>query len=178
MMKITEIGHLLLDTYITKEDTLIDMTLGNGNDSLYFINKVKHIVAFDIQELAIINSKKLLKDYQNITYILDNHANIDKYDIKYDYAIYNLGYLPKSNKKIKTNCFDTIKSLEILIKNNIKAILLTIYEGHEEGLIESNEIIKYLKDIKNYDLLKISLENEFKNKPPYVLFLKNKMTCN
>lgn len=177
MMKITEIGHIILDKYITKDDTLIDMTLGNGNDSLYFIEKVKHIYGFDIQELAINNSKKLLKEYTNITYILDNHGNIDKYNIKYDYAIYNLGYLPNSDKIIKTNYLDTIKSLDILIKNNIKGILLTIYVGHEEGLIESNKIINYLKNITNYDLLKISLENNFKNKPPYILFLKNKMTC-
>lgn len=174
MIKITQIGHLILNNYINKDTILLDMTLGNGYDSLYFINKVKHIYAFDIQQIAINNSKILLKDYTNITYILDNHSNIDKYNISYDYALYNLGYLPKYNKDITTNYIDTLKSISYLINNNIKGILITIYPGHKQGLLEEEYILKYIKSLNNYDILKSNLENNFKNKSPYIIFLKRK----
>lgn len=174
MIKITNIGHLILNQYISKKDTLIDMTLGNGFDSLYYIDKVKHIYAFDIQKIAIDNSKKLLNNYNNITYILDNHSNLGNYDLKYDFAIYNLGYLPNYDKSIKTNYIDTINSLKILLKNKIKGILLTIYVGHEEGKVESEKIMEFIKDIPDYEILRLSLENKFKTNPPYILFLKRK----
>jgi len=46
--------------YITKNDYVIDMTIGNGYDTLFLCNNAKFVFGFDIQKEAINNTNKLL----------------------------------------------------------------------------------------------------------------------
>lgn len=98
---------------ITKpSDIWIDMTAGNGHDTLTLCQLVKQVYSIDIQPIAINNSKILCQNYQNIEYIIDDHQFIDKYvNIPINGTIYNLGYLPKYDHTIKTNSLTTVNSL-------------------------------------------------------------------
>ena len=134
-------------------DIAIDMTVGNGNDTLSLSKLVSKgfVYGFDIQEVAINNTKKLLdkNNISNYKLFNDSHENIDKYldnlKGKISLILFNLGYLPNGNKNITTNSKSTVKALikSIDMLNNKGIILIVIY-SHEEGKKEEKEIKNYL----------------------------------
>lgn len=158
----------------------VDMTAGNGYDSKFILDELDpdKLFAFDIQERAKKATYDLLGQKDNFEFILDSHANIDKY-IKddLDLVIYNLGYLPKGDKNITTKADSTIKSLEkvlILLKKNGK-VVMTIYPGHKEGLIESKRLDDFLGTLsyKEFTVLKMDYINKVNNPPYCVVIAKN-----
>ena len=60
-------NKILNDTYTTA----IDFTMGNGNDTLTLSKVSKKVYSFDIQELALKNTKELIKGINNVELILD-----------------------------------------------------------------------------------------------------------
>lgn len=175
--KITELGHLLIKDYLKPSKIAIDMTLGNGFDSLYLAKQVKEVHAFEIQEQGIINSKKLFAE-NNINNVIihhESHINIDKLEFEYQIAIFNLGYLPGSDKTITTQYNTTILALEKLLnKSSIEVILLVVYPGHENGYIESIELNKYINNINNsFRVIKLNILNATKQ-APYIILIEKK----
>ena len=125
MKKAIEFAHDVLINKISTQDIFVDMTMGNGNDTLFLCKIAKFVYAFDIQQIALDNTKKKLidNDLSNYSLILDTHENIDLY-IKESVKgfIYNLGYLPTGDKNITTLYTSTINSLK-------KALLLLKEKG-------------------------------------------------
>lgn len=170
--------EFFMKNYIDNVKIAVDMTVGNGVDSknILEILEPKKLYCFDIQEEALYNSKKLLNKFSNYELILDNHRNFDKYvKENVDFAIYNLGYLPRGNKNITTNAVDVEKSLKKLLDklNKSGIIFITFYIGHLCGQIESLEISKFLKNLdqKKFTVLKFLFENQ-RNNPPYVIMIQ------
>ena len=71
--------HKYIRPLVSKEDLCVDMTSGNGNDTLLLAQLTERVIAFDISAEAIRRSKERLKDYDNVEFINDNHINVDKY---------------------------------------------------------------------------------------------------
>lgn len=151
----------------------VDATIGNGHDTLKFLKKFKNgfVYGFDIQEIAIKNTEKLLQenDFSNYKLILDGHENIDNYVKKADLIMFNTGYLPKSDKKIKTNKETTLKALEksISILNNNGIIFFVQYIGHEGSFEEAQVVDEFFKSLnqKNYRVIKTQFFNQINNPP-------------
>lgn len=141
--------HKYISSLIHKNDVCVDMTLGNGNDSLLLCKLSKKVYGIDINNEAIYRSKEKLNDFNNIIYINDNHTNIDKYvKEKVKLAIFNLGYLPHSNSKNTTVPQDTLtafKKIYNLLDNN-GYIVITFYFGQENGKDEFYLLDKYFYD--------------------------------
>lgn len=143
--------HKYLKPLINDESICVDMTAGNGNDTLFLSNLAKKVYAFDISNIAIKNTKEKVKNKNNVILIHDNHTNIDSYineDI--DFVIYNLGYLPNYDIKSITNKDDTLNSFikaYRLLKNNAY-IVITFYLAHEGGKDEYYLLDKYINDNK------------------------------
>ena len=78
MKKILDYAHSLLQSFVNQDDECIDMTIGNGNDTLFLARIAKHVYGFDIQKEAIeITQQKLKKEsLSNVTLFCDSHANI------------------------------------------------------------------------------------------------------
>ena len=119
--------------YLLKDDMVaVDMTMGNGNDTFFLASKVKEVFAFDIQKEAIEHTMQRCALFNNIHYILDDHANIRKYVNNADIVLFNLGYLPYSDKPIITKSDSTIKAIkeayDILKTGGYMSII--IYRGH------------------------------------------------
>ena len=176
MDKIIEFAHKLLKEKLKKTDVAIDMTLGNGYDSLFLAPLVEKVYAFDIQEQAIIQAKQTLKDVHNVIYIHQGHENVDKYVFqKVKGIIFNLGYLPKGYKQICT----TAKTTLIALKKAIRLLdvggicVLVFYPGHREGKIEAQEVGEYLQtlDQKEFDIIKYEFINQI-NMPPFLIALE------
>ncbi|MEB3011774.1 class I SAM-dependent methyltransferase [Parvimonas sp. D2] len=170
--------EFFMKNYISEIKVAVDMTVGNGFDSknILEILQPKKLYCFDIQKEALENSKILLEKYSNCELILENHKNFYKYvKENIDFAIYNLGYLPKGDKYITTNAEDVEESLKKLLEklNSKGVIFITFYIGHSAGQIESLEISKFLQNLnqKEYTILKFTFENQ-KNNPPYVVMIQ------
>lgn len=71
--------HKYIKGIIAKQDEVVDMTMGNGFDTLFLCGLSKKVYSFDINKQAIINTQERVKDYDNVSLILDNHINVDKY---------------------------------------------------------------------------------------------------
>lgn len=169
---IVKLSHSILKSNLNKSDIALDLTLGNGYDTLFLSDIVKKVYSFDIQEIAINNSKLLLKNKNNITIILDSSENFLNYCKNPTCALFNLGYLPNGNKNITTTHITTINTLDKLLNvNSIKIIVIVVYPGHNEGMLESIKLNKYLYNIMNFNVFKITqhIDND---KKPYIFLLK------
>ena len=187
MKSILNYSHHLLEEIIEPGETVIDATCGNGNDTLFLsklVGEFGEVIAFDIQEQAIDNTDQLLMDNNctNVSLVLDSHANIDNYLIKeleenIGGAIFNLGYLPKSDKTIITEGESTIKAINTILNYLKKGgrIILVVYYGHEGGEEEKNTILKHVisLDQKKYSVLQYGFINQ-KNNPPFIIAIQKK----
>lgn len=139
--------------YLLKDDMVaVDMTMGNGNDTFFLVSKVKEVFAFDIQKEAIEHTMQRCALFNNIHYILDDHANIRKYVNNADIVLFNLGYLPYSDKPIITKSDSTIKAIkeayDILKTGGYMSII--IYRGHKGGLYEYHAV---MQTISKYNII-------------------------
>lgn len=138
---------------VTTKDYVVDMTIGNGFDTLYLANTSKHVFGFDIQKLAINNTTNLLENnnIKNYTLFLSSHVNINT--LLHDYTnnikliLFNLGYLPCGDKTITTNHLTTlnalINSLNMLSKDGL---ILIVFYPHPEGKKEEQVVLNYLNN--------------------------------
>lgn len=178
MKRPVEFAHTLLENSVNEGDVLIDATCGNGNDTLFLAKltgKNGVVYAFDIQEEAINRSKELTINYEQVKYFLDSHAKLDDYineSETLDGAIFNLGYLPKSDKTIITLADSTIKAITSMLKilNKGKRIVIVIYHGHEGGKEEKNAVLDFVQTLsqKEFAVLQYGFINQ-KNNPPFVI---------
>jgi len=184
---IINFSHHLLEESVKKGETVIDATCGNGNDTLFLsklVGENGQVLAFDIQEQAIQNAEQLITDHQrgNVSFILDSHAHASDYVSpemkgKIGGAIFNLGYLPKSDKSIITQGHSTITAidtmLQLLKKNGL--IVIVVYHGHEGGKEEKETILKHISNLdqKHYQVLRYGFINQ-KNNPPFILAIQKK----
>ena len=162
----------IMSENIKSNDIVIDATCGNGYDTLFLSKLSNKVYALDIQDKAINNTKKLVKD---AVVIKDSHSNINKYFKEKTVSLinFNLGYLPNGDKSITTNYKTTIEAInKSLILLNLKGIILiTIYPGHKEGLKESVQIKKYLN---KYQIIYHEYHNTINSKAPYLIEIKKK----
>lgn len=168
---ITDMAHDLILSNVDENSIIVDATCGNGHDTLFLAERVKQVHAFDIQKQAILNTKELTKNYSNIKFHEISHEFITSEVEDYDGVIFNLGYLPGSDKSIKTTDRTTINALNELHKKQVGFVLMVVYPGHSEGEMELSAIQSWLKrKALEYEL--IELPYETKNKAPLIFFWK------
>lgn len=175
---IIELVHLLITNHVNLNTIVIDATLGNGHDTNFLAPKVKHVFGFDVLEPAIINSKQRNEEFNNITYILDSHANFDKHiDVNVDLILYNLGYLPGFDKEYTTMASSTLESITsgLNLLNKHGKMIITIYIGHDNGKVESTQIEEFATNLNKFefDVMKHQLINK-DNFPPYIIEITKK----
>ena len=77
-----QFSHEMILSVNLEGGIFIDATAGNGHDTLFLeqhIEKGSKILAFDIQEQAILQTRQLLQNHDfehKVTFILDSHAQI------------------------------------------------------------------------------------------------------
>ncbi len=156
----------------------VDMTCGNGNDTLFLSELAEEVIAFDIQEIAIENTRKLLEknSRENVRFIGESFENIAKYTDEVDVVMYNLGYLPDGDKSIVSTADITVNSinevLKILSSGGIVSIMC--YVGHEAGEEEKIAVETLIKDLDNkrYEVLKFEPINKINPPILYILIKK------
>lgn len=168
-VKITEIAHQILEKCINPISIIIDATCGNGNDTLFLCQRVLHVHAFDIQSQAIKNTKELTKSYPNVTFHHTSHEHLAELIPNFDGVIFNLGYLPNSDKSIQTDHITVIHTLGLIHAKQQGFVLIVAYPGHLEGFKESIAITTWLdKNQIRYDIIKTPQVTE--KEPPFIFF--------
>ncbi|QQK77417.1 class I SAM-dependent methyltransferase [Salicibibacter cibarius] len=179
-------AHHLLEKTVTRGDTVVDATTGNGHDTVFLANQVGAfgcVVGFDIQYKAIQNTRNRLKNEQldtNVELIEDSHASIEETLKRKGYAapkaaIFNLGYLPGSDKSLTTNSESTITAINQLlnIMPSKGLIALVIYHGHEEGKKERDALLSFTSSLDQDKVLVARYEfSNRNNHPPFLLALE------
>lgn len=172
-------SHQLLKEIVTEGDHVIDATMGNGNDTLFLaelVGSTGHVYAFDIQEQALQNTHDKTSDYsERTTLYLAGHETIEEKispDQPIKAAIFNLGYLPKSDKQIVTLPETTKQAMSSILKRLTIGgrMIIVIYYGHEGGESEKNEVLQYCQALpqEKFSVLNYQFINQ-KNNPPILL---------
>ncbi|MFD1020568.1 class I SAM-dependent methyltransferase [Thalassobacillus hwangdonensis] len=186
-MKILEYSHQLLAEVIKRGDVVVDGTCGNGHDTLFLSELVGPsgvVYGFDIQEEAIENTKEKLNNasFSNVQLFHDSHAKADTlitedHALRMKGAIFNLGYLPGSDKSIVTTPDSTLTALQSLLYmlQSGGRIVLVVYHGHEGGTEEKDALLEMVENLdqKHYDVLQYGFINQ-RNAPPFIIAIEKK----
>ena len=145
---LTQWSHHLWEALLPKGATVIDATCGSGHDTLFLARRAKYVVAYDIQEEAIERTRERLKEARlsNVDLHLACHTTIET---PAHLIVYNLGYLPGSDKTVTTDLTTTMQSLEKATKLLLPggAISLMCYDGHEAGRVETEALMRWAKKL-------------------------------
>ncbi|MCL2569931.1 MAG: class I SAM-dependent methyltransferase [Firmicutes bacterium] len=169
-----EFGHGLLAEIINQGDIVIDATMGNGHDTVFLAGLTKNVFAFDVQEDAIKNTQeKLTQAGLQANLIKNGHEDIDKYisgEVKA--AIFNLGYLPGSDKSVITLPQTTIIALEKISQMLVMGgrIIVIVYSGHAGGEAERNAVVKWASELEQtkWRVMQYASLNR-KGSPPFLI---------
>ncbi len=153
-MALIHLAHQIVQAHFSDKpkDIAIDATLGNGNDAAFLVQLgFKHVIGFDVQTQAIETSKQRIKPSANqqVELIHDSHHNLQVHIKKaVDCIMFNLGYLPKSDKRITTLAHSSVEAIELSLDALTKKGLLTVlcYPGHEQGKIETQAVQQLLNN--------------------------------
>lgn len=177
MKKPLEMAHDFLAQVITKDDVVVDATMGNGHDTLFLAKLAKQVYAFDIQEQALQKTSKRIQEagLTNVDLILQGHETVDQFVTEVKAAIFNLGYLPSADKSIITQPQTTLEALEKLCLMLVKGgrIAIMIYYGHEGGDIERDAVLDYVSQLpqQEYTASIYRTLNQINN-PPFLVMIE------
>ena len=177
MKRPLEMAHDFLAQVITREDIVIDATMGNGHDTLFLAKLAKQVYAFDIQEQALEKTSQRIQEagLTNVDLILQGHETVDQFVTEVKAAIFNLGYLPSADKSIITQPQTTLEALEKLCRMLVKGgrIAIMIYYGHEGGDIERDAVLDFVSQLpqQEYTATIYRTLNQINN-PPFLVMIE------
>jgi 16S rRNA C1402 N4-methylase RsmH len=180
---ILEQARTFLKEVIPEGGTAVDATAGNGYDTLFLTGCTGpegKVYSFDIQQQAVDNTAVRLKNAgAEAEIIVSGHEHALHYiqEEVIDAAVFNLGYLPGSDKTVTTTPDTTIMALEGLLKRLKKGgrIVLAVYHGHTEGKVEKDRLLAFSEALsqKKFQVLQYQFINQ-KNSPPFLLIIEKK----
>ncbi len=160
MVDLLSLQKKFILAHLGEGDTAIDFTMGNGYDTVFLsqtVGKTGSVVAFDIQESALVSTEKNLRRNNcpdNWRLICESHDRANEFiDGKIKAGMFNLGYLPGVNRKqLTTKRTTTIpavsRAMEMLGEDAV--LLVAVYPGHPEGAAEGRELEEYLASVSRF----------------------------
>jgi hypothetical protein len=160
MTSLTLLAQQTLEQSLQPGDIAIDATAGNGHDTLFLAQQVSpagQVHAFDIQSEAIAATRKLLEQHtckQVVTLYTSSHDRMlellpDSCAGSVAAIMFNLGYLPGSDKHLITTAETTLpaldQSIQLLKKRGRLSIML--YPGHPGGQSEAEAVLDWARQL-------------------------------
>lgn len=177
-------AHDLLRRALQAGDCALDATAGNGHDTLLLAQCVGahgHVYAFDVQARALAATQARLQQaglLDRTTLIADSHAHLQQHvAVGLKAAVFNLGYLPGSDKTVVTQPTSTVSALEqaldLLLPGGV--LVVVIYHGHSGGAAEQQAVEQWCTtlDAQRALAVRYQLVNQG-GQPPYVLALEKR----
>ena len=174
--------HFIL-THLREGDIAVDFTMGNGHDTEFLsktVGESGHVYAFDVQRLALESTARTLKAAgcpENYTLILDSHHRVKEYvKTPIKAGMFNLGYLPGSDKSVTTMRETTLPAIEAAIElmDRDAIILIAVYPGHAEGEAEGRLVCEYLSSLSRYKVCATRINILNSPTSPFFIIIENK----
>lgn len=149
-MRLTEKVHQLLREHLKVGDLTIDATAGNGHDTRFLAQQVGEsgqVIAIDVQESAIASTRRQLVEaalaerahLHQGDHAIVLEALIRQHSSAAAAVVFNLGYLPGSDKRIQTHADPTLRALNasahLLRPHGL--LCVTAYRAHPGGEAEA-----------------------------------------
>ena len=145
-MSLLKLAHQHIQNSLYSGDVAIDATVGNGHDTLFLAEYVAEngrVYGFDIQQAAIVATTQKLQQsrcLERVTLMQASHADMAAHIPVHHHGcinacLFNLGYLPKGDKRIITQTSSTLSALNIACQLLAPRGIITIlaYPGHAGG---------------------------------------------
>jgi 16S rRNA C1402 N4-methylase RsmH len=177
-------GHELLAEKLCKGQLTVDLTAGNGHDTLMLYRLVGssgQVVAFDIQSQALQNTRQRLLDHRAVVRMqpagqvpLPLLPGVDLVEAGHEALkdfmpaapqgiIANLGYLPGGDPQLVTRPESTLRALqhscELLAPGG--RLVVVVYPGHPGGREEGGQVAEFFADLcaVNFQTLHLKVAN-------------------
>lgn len=157
-MRLTEHVHHVLSAHLRGGDFVIDATAGNGHDTLFLARAVGEsgkVLAVDLQASAIEATRQKLAVAgvaARVQLEQGDHADLLEAEAGRAAAqaaaiVFNLGYLPGSDKTIQTHSSQTLRALEASAElMRLSALLcVTAYRAHPGGEAEAESVETWMR---------------------------------
>lgn len=147
MLRLTDIVHLSVRSRLAPGAIAVDATVGNGHDTLMLadaIGPTGRVFGFDVQADALARTRVRLGARGNVTLFAAGHERMAEHlpaQVHGHVAavLFNLGYLPGTDKSISTQAATTVTALAhtvpLLAVGGL--VTLVLYRGHEGGADEA-----------------------------------------
>ncbi|MDX2479338.1 MAG: class I SAM-dependent methyltransferase [Desulfuromusa sp.] len=184
LIRVVEWGQKLLSEVIQSGDLVVDLTAGNGQDTLalfQLVGKMGQVVAFDVQPQALVATRDRMvavgakvrlqrHDIQplqcepGIDLLEMNHAELARVIPAAPQGIIaNLGYLPGGQRDTVTRPESTVLALEqscsLLAAGGRLAVV--VYPGHPGGTEEGTAVTHFFTELSsaNFQVLQLRVSN-------------------
>lgn len=156
--RLTQLVHDRIKAHLRPGDFAVDATVGNGHDSLLLAEQVGatgRVCAIDVQAAAIAATRERLRaagGLEQVQLHQDNHATVlatlaEQSPATARVIVFNLGYLPGSDKTIQTQAGDTVTALDasgrLLAPDGL--LLVTAYRAHPGGANEAEAVTSWMR---------------------------------
>jgi predicted methyltransferase len=148
-------AQLLMQDRLHLGDAVLDATAGNGHDTLFLarlVGNTGRVWAFDVQATAVLETRRRLSE-ACVLHAVVIHAGHEtmrehvpvEFHGRLRGIMFNLGYLPGSDKSVITRTETTLSALTAAIDVLAPGGLLTVavYPGHEGGANEQRAIMEW-----------------------------------
>lgn len=170
---VTDLSHQIIRRLFPQGGKLaIDATLGNGHDTDFLATLFATVYAIDVSPEAVEN----YQNPKNVMKACMDHAAIESFHAQPELIVYNLGYLPGSDKSLTTVAESTLISLEAGLKMLCPGgfISIALYTGHDNGH-EARAILSFVEALstKHFGVMHHTFINRG-NHPPSLLIIEKK----
>jgi len=159
-ISLTMQAHTVIQQHLRGGGIAIDATTGNGHDTFFLAEQVGitgKVFGFDIQQQAIESTQTRLAT-ANITNTQLFHSSHDKLEQciptefhgKINAIMFNLGYLPGSDKSIITQTKSSLLAVQqsLSLLDNSGIITIAAYPGHSGGDKETDAIKQWSEQLE------------------------------
>ncbi len=197
LTRIISWGHELLAEVIRAGDLVVDLTAGNGHDTLMLARlagSAGQVIAFDIQPGALASTRDRLanvgmsiRDHvasstplsrcPGIDLVHGSHARFAEVVPGQPVAVIgNLGFLPGGDKDIITRPDSTLIAISAACSALAVGgrMAIVVYPGHPGGDVEAEAVSLYCSqlDQENYQVLLVKVQN--RPEAPFLLVAEKK----
>lgn len=175
--------HDVLGLRLSSGDFVIDATAGNGHDTLFLARCVApagHVLAVDIQARAVESTRERLREaglQRMVDVVEGSHADLRRLTVpdkhgKVRAVMFNLGFLPGSDKDVITQPQTTVAALDaaaaLLAPGGLLSIL--VYSGHAGGAAEAEAVQEWCesRDAGQWHVVQYRQLNR-PNNPPWAI---------
>ncbi|HWB05252.1 MAG TPA: class I SAM-dependent methyltransferase [Verrucomicrobiales bacterium] len=187
MLRAVAYSHQLLQERLAPGDMAIDATAGNGQDTLFLTRLTRPggvVFAFDVQETAIDATRRLLEregvSPDGFQLFHAGHETLRemipaRWHGLIGAVIFNLGYLPGSDKTVTTSAANTVAamkaSLTMLRPGGV--LVMVVYTGHPGGTEEAEAVLEFAKDLTGDGFHAVEYRTlNARSSPPFVIAME------